>query len=64
MIKYFCDCCGKQVSPLDMRSIKMKFDIPYKNIKHANCKTKTYDLCEKCLEKRVEVLNALIKDWA
>ena len=64
MTKFFCDCCGKEVSPVDMRSIKIKFDMPYKKIKHAYYKNKTYELCEDCLEKRVAILEALMKDWA
>lgn len=64
MVKYYCDSCGKEVRLLDMYSIKIRFDIPLKNIKHADRKNKTYDLCEECLENRVTILEALIKDWA
>lgn len=65
MIKYYCDNCKKETSPLNLFSIEIKFDVPPTKIKHhAHYKRKKYELCESCLTKRVEILEALIKDWA
>ena len=63
MVKYYCDCCGKEVRN-DLKRVEVLTAVPCKQVSEEHLRA-SKDLCTECVEQYNEALGlARYKAWS